>query len=591
MAFKLNPQEDAVGLFGSLLGTVTALAASFLRWALLPWLAATVVVGALLEGLFHFPRRIWAHFLEKTSENELDDSKEPFSFAGLGFGPFSVVQRLIGLPERADYVVDRYLRHAPWCVFDKIWHKKGTYTFRGVPLGKTDGFDDYLYKKGLDRPYVPQALSETTRGACVTSQPTAEASWSDEKMPKAFRAEEVVPRVANTFLGGPSLQRTTSKVSRKVTSDASFDNAVPLRTISNPTSLVYEKPKSTAAVVQPIFEKRAFSFPGTTAPPVSEASNNTNVDRAPSGSKYINFIHKGKQFRLKVRAKAPKQQITASISVQETAYLEEIKNAIREVLDVPGYDDGSVAPIVLRLAWHCLATYDVGSGNGGSNGATMRFVPEITDEGNTGLDIARAALEPIKQRFPRISYSDLWTLGGKIAIEYMGGPVIPWRCGRYDCKDDRYVPPNGRLPFAYKGAHHIRETFSRMGFDDREAVVLCGAHGMGRCHKRYSGWEGKWTQLPTQFSNAFFQVLLEEKWELGTVPETGKQQYYNSDQSLMMLNTDMELLRDSKFGKWVYYYAASEEAFRTDFAAAFGKLLELGITRDGAGNVLPKAQV
>lgn len=50
----------------------------------------------------------------------------------------------------------------------------------------------------------------------------------------------------------------------------------------------------------------------------------------------------------------------------------------------------------------------------------MRFVPEITDDGNSGLDIARSALEPIKQKFPDITYSDLWTLAGKISIQEMG---------------------------------------------------------------------------------------------------------------------------------------------------------------------------
>jgi catalase (peroxidase I) len=30
-------------------------------------------------------------------------------------------------------------------------------------------------------------------------------------------------------------------------------------------------------------------------------------------------------------------------------------------------------------------------------------------------------LEPVKARFPWISYADLWTLAGAVAIEEMGG--------------------------------------------------------------------------------------------------------------------------------------------------------------------------
>lgn len=41
----------------------------------------------------------------------------------------------------------------------------------------------------------------------------------------------------------------------------------------------------------------------------------------------------------------------------------------------PNHDDGTIAPVVLRLAWHSSGTYDpVEQPNGGSNGATMRYV-------------------------------------------------------------------------------------------------------------------------------------------------------------------------------------------------------------------------
>jgi len=280
--------------------------------------------------------------------------------------------------------------------------------------------------------------------------------------------------------------------------------------------------------------------------------------------------------------------VTKSINQDEVEYINEIKEEIKRVLPRSNYDDGSLGPIIVRLAWHCCATYDKYTGIGGSNGATMRFMPEITDEGNTGLDIARAALEPVKQKFPRITYSDLWTLAGKVAIEEMGGPVIPWRCGRVDCVSDTFVPENGNLPFGDKDANHIRTTFNRMGFNDRETVALLGCHGLGRCHKRFSGWEGKWTTQPTTFSNEFFHVLVNENWQPGLVPETGKIQYYNNDKSLMMLNTDMELLNDVSYRRFVEIYSVHESVFFADFAQSFGKLLELGIERDASGAVQPR---
>ena len=38
-----------------------------------------------------------------------------------------------------------------------------------------------------------------------------------------------------------------------------------------------------------------------------------------------------------------------------------------------------------------------------------------------------------------------------------------------------------RLPDASKGAPHIRDVFTRMGFNDQELVALSGAHALGRC--------------------------------------------------------------------------------------------------------------
>jgi cytochrome c peroxidase len=97
----------------------------------------------------------------------------------------------------------------------------------------------------------------------------------------------------------------------------------------------------------------------------------------------------------------------------------------------------------------------------------MRFDPEAGHGANAGLGVARAFLEPIKKKFPWISYADLYTLSGAVAIEEMGGPVIPWAPGRSDAADGAACPPDGRLPDAAQGASHLRDIFYRMGFDDR----------------------------------------------------------------------------------------------------------------------------
>lgn len=106
----------------------------------------------------------------------------------------------------------------------------------------------------------------------------------------------------------------------------------------------------------------------------------------------------------------------------------------------------------------------------------MRFPPEATWGANAGLGMARDFLEPLKAKYPGISYADLWTLAGVVAIENMGGPVVPWKCGRSD-SDKPTTVPDGRLPNADMGQPsatiaHIRQIFNRMGFSDREMVFV-----------------------------------------------------------------------------------------------------------------------
>ncbi|RKF82356.1 Cytochrome c peroxidase, mitochondrial [Golovinomyces cichoracearum] len=245
------------------------------------------------------------------------------------------------------------------------------------------------------------------------------------------------------------------------------------------------------------------------------------------------------------------------------------------LIEKDDYDDGSYGPVLVRLAWHASGTYDKETGTGGSNGATMRFAPESNHGANSGLSAAREFLEPIKEKFPWISYSDLWILAGVVAIQEMQGPLIPWRPGRQD-KDMSSCTPDGRLPDATQGRKHLRDIFGRMGFNDQEIVALSGAHALGRCHVDRSGFEGPWTFSPTTLTNDYFRLLLEEKWH--TRKWNGPKQYEDkSTKTLMMLPTDMSLISDKSFVKWVSKYAKDNEAFFKDFSNVIVKLFELGV--------------
>jgi cytochrome c peroxidase len=157
----------------------------------------------------------------------------------------------------------------------------------------------------------------------------------------------------------------------------------------------------------------------------------------------------------------------------------------------------------------------------------------------------------------------------------MQGPIIPWRPGRSD-RDVSYCTPDGRLPDGAKGQDHLRAIFYRMGFNDQEIVALSGAHALGRGHPDRSGFDGPWDFSPTVMTNEYFRLLMDEKWSWRKW--NGPKQYTdNKSKTLMMLPTDMALIKDAAFKKHVERYARDSQVFFNDFRDVFCKLIELGV--------------
>ena len=182
--------------------------------------------------------------------------------------------------------------------------------------------------------------------------------------------------------------------------------------------------------------------------------------------------------------------------------------------------------------------------------------------------------------------------------------------------------PNGK-PDPVASARDIRETFARMAMNDEETVALiAGGHTFGKTHgagpatnvgpepesapiemlglgwaSSYksgkgadaitSGLEGAWTTTPTQWSNNYFENLLNYEWELtkspagawqwtpknaeakGTVPDP-----YDPAKRLtpVMLTTDLALRADPAYEKISRRFLAKPEDFADAFARAWFKL-------------------
>lgn len=215
-------------------------------------------------------------------------------------------------------------------------------------------------------------------------------------------------------------------------------------------------------------------------------------------------------------------------------------------------------PIMVRLAWHDAGTYNAKDGTGGPNGS-IRFEPESTHDANNGLDKARKLLQPIKDRFADISYADLYQLASIVAIEYAGGPVIPFRMGRRDASKEQCTP-DGRLPEGDRKMGHLREVFYRMGLSDKDITVLSGAHTLGRAHPERSGFDGPWTKQPVVFDNTYYVEIMKD----------------DPDPELLRLSTDLALLDEPETKALCEKYASDQQAFFDDYVESHIKLSELG---------------
>ena len=215
-------------------------------------------------------------------------------------------------------------------------------------------------------------------------------------------------------------------------------------------------------------------------------------------------------------------------------------------------------PVMLRFAWHDAGTYDAKSNTGGPNGS-IRFDAELSHNSNNGLDYARTCVNDIQKDFTNVSYADLIQIGGTTAVEYCKGPIIPFRFGRVDAKDDTVCTELGRLPDGSKGVSHLRDIFYRMGLNDVEIVALSGGHTIGRAHKDRSGWEGPWTKNENTFDNSYFVELLGRR-----------------SKALLRLPTDEALLTEPTMKFWVEKFAKDSSLFFQEYAKAHKKLSELG---------------
>lgn len=251
-----------------------------------------------------------------------------------------------------------------------------------------------------------------------------------------------------------------------------------------------------------------------------------------------------------------------------------------------GNYDNTLAPLILRLAWHSAATYDPlamikgGVNNCPHGGATMRFEPESAYYENARLDIAREAMENVESLHPELNgshVSDLWVLASYVAIEEMGGPRIEFREGRNDAAEggDAATPEEERIP-AHDDPHQVlREKFARLGMSTRDFVALMGAHSVGYTNPSASGFPDlHWDVTAYEFDNRYYQNLLAGAWYL---EETEDGLPYYLQKSWIMMLSDYVIKEQPDLEAIGLEYAVDQQLWFDDFASAFKRLTEMGM--------------
>eukprot|EP01063_Lacrimia_lanifica_P020941 TRINITY_DN281_c1_g1_i1.p1 TRINITY_DN281_c1_g1~~TRINITY_DN281_c1_g1_i1.p1 ORF type:complete len:1580 (+),score=481.42 TRINITY_DN281_c1_g1_i1:76-4815(+) len=289
-----------------------------------------------------------------------------------------------------------------------------------------------------------------------------------------------------------------------------------------------------------------------------------------------------------------------------------VVDAVVQVIQESVAEDGRAAflPLLVRLAWHTMATFDGGkSPQGGANGGCQRFAPEATVADNKGLEAARQRLERVKAAHGFVTYADLYILAGNTALEMMGSGSLYFAPGRADWVEaeaaarcpvaglERRMPrkievPDEAFPHETTGAYLLQK-FAELGFSEvarggvaaYELVALMGGHTLGGMHPAVSGNDGEWTTTPFAVNSEYFQLLVEREWGAAAAvpPSAGTAhtdlQYETAAPGgarVVMLPIDIVLKTTPHLFAIVEEFAVDEGLFKAHFANAWRRLAQNG---------------
>src|SRR6202453_4792991 len=266
---------------------------------------------------------------------------------------------------------------------------------------------------------------------------------------------------------------------------------------------------------------------------------------------------------------------------------------------------------LVKTAWASAATFRGSDKRGGANGARIRLAPQKDWDVNQPAELAKVLgkLEGIQKEVnssqsngnkgKKVSLADLIVLGGCAAVEKAAKSAghdvkIPFSPGRTDASQEQtdvqsfaVMEPIGdgfrnylrsEQPLSVEGL--LVDRAQLLTLTAPEMTVLVGGMRVLNANFRQTK-HGVFTTRPETLTNDFFVNLLDmnTKWQSsstseggygGSDPATGKTKWTGTRVDLLFgSNSQLRAIAE------VYACEDSKEAFVKDFAAAWGKVMNL----------------
>jgi len=263
---------------------------------------------------------------------------------------------------------------------------------------------------------------------------------------------------------------------------------------------------------------------------------------------------------------------------------------------------------LVTAAWASAATFRGSDKRGGANGARIRLAPQKDWEVNQPTELAKvlAVLEAIQAEFngaqtggKKVSLADLIVLGGCAAVEEAAKKAglevkVAFVPGRMDASQEQtdvasfaVLEPaaDGFRNYIRKGlegsaAELLVDKANLLTLSAPEMTVLIG--GMRALNANYGQTDlGVFTKRPGTLTNDFFVNLLDmrTKWQKSAASEGVLEGLDRATGELKWTGTVVDLVFGSnsqlRAVAEVYACADAQQKFADDFAAAWGKVMNL----------------